>query len=71
MDGLIAVIPSLNPDEKLRRTVLSLIGAGFNDIVLVNDGSEGAHLPFFEFAPPEGVQITVLHHEKNRGKGAA
>ncbi|MDR0813538.1 MAG: bifunctional glycosyltransferase family 2/GtrA family protein [Oscillospiraceae bacterium] len=71
MDGIIAVIPSLNPDEKLRRTVLSLTNAGFTDIILVNDGSGAEHLPFFEFAPIEGVSITVLRHEHNLGKGAA
>ena len=42
------IIPSLNPDEKLVSVVDSLIEYGFDDIVLVNDGSDDAHLGPFE-----------------------
>ena len=34
------IIPSLNPDEKLKKTVQGLINVGFTDIVLINDGSK-------------------------------
>ena len=62
------VLPSLNPDEKLQKTVASLLAAGFTDLVLVNDGSREDTLRFF---PKEDEHITVLRHEVNRGKGAA
>lgn len=62
------VLPSLNPDEKLQKTVASLLAVGFTDIVLVDDGSRADTLPFF---PKENAQITLLTHEINRGKGAA
>lgn len=64
------IIPSLDPDEKLLRVVDGMIAAGFEDIVLVNDGSSASHLqPFLDAAAhPE---VTVLTHEVNRGKGRA
>ena len=42
------IIPSLNPDEKLICVVDSLIEAGFDDIILVNDGSDENHMEPFE-----------------------
>ena len=36
------IIPSLNPDGKLVQVVNGLIDKGFEDIVLVNDGSDNA-----------------------------
>ena len=48
----------------------SLTGAGFEDIIIVNDGSSAAALKYFERAS-EHPQVTILTHETNRGKGAA
>lgn len=67
-DRVTVVLPSLNPDEKLQKTVDALLSVGFTDIVIVNDGSREDCLKFF---PPAGEHITVLTHEVNRGKGAA
>lgn len=64
------VIPSLNPDEKILSTVKSLFDAGFEDIVLVDDGSDEEHKPLFERAKELG-NVTVLVHEVNKGKGRA
>ncbi len=62
------IIPSLNPDSKLVSVVDSLIKKGFDDIILVNDGSDKQHM-----APFEKVslypQCTILTHEVNKGKG--
>ncbi len=66
-DNIIIVIPSLNPDEKLCATVSGLKQAGFNNILVVNDGSDKEHLAFF----PKEDEVTLLHHRINRGKGAA
>ena len=62
------IIPSLNPDEKLICVVDSLREAGFDDIILVNDGSDENHMEPFEHvsAYPE---CTILTHEVNKGKG--
>ena len=64
------VIPSLDPDEKLSATVEAAIGAGIDDIILVDDGSREACRHYFTelAARPE---VTLLTHEVNRGKGAA
>ena len=62
------IIPSLDPDEKLKRTVNALLEAGFSDLILVNDGSRSECLQNF---PLPDAKITLLTHEVNRGKGAA
>lgn len=67
-DRVVVVIPSLNPDEKLCGTVDGLLGAGFSDIIVIDDGSSEAAKGNF---PSENEHVTVLRHEVNRGKGAA
>ncbi len=64
------IVPSLNPDEKMINTVKSIIAEGFDDIIVVNDGSAPEYLEPFETvkAFPE---VTVLTHEVNKGKGRA
>ncbi|MGN0328989.1 MAG: glycosyltransferase [Lachnospira sp.] len=62
------IIPSLNPDEKLICVVDSLIEKGFDDIILVNDGSDKEHMWPFEKLSTYS-QCTILTHEVNKGKG--
>ncbi len=71
MNGnVIAIVPSLNPDEKLMQVVNGLKAIGWKEIILVDDGSEPAHRqPFLDAEHADGV--TVLRHQENRGKGAA
>lgn len=64
------VLPSLDPDEKLLAVVDGLLGIGFTDIILVNDGSKKENLHYFDTAAAH-PEVTLLHHEVNRGKGAA
>lgn len=64
------VLPSLNPDDKLNKVVEGLIEAGFKDIVLVNDGSDEAHLEPFRQAGLH-KEVTLLIHDVNKGKGRA
>lgn len=64
------VLPSLDPDEKFLTVVDGLISAGFEDILIVNDGSSPGRLHYFERAA-EHSAVTVLTHETNRGKGRA
>lgn len=70
LSAVTVLIPSLDPDEKLAGVVSSLVGIGFSDIVLVDDGSDAAHRPVFD-ALAARPQVTVLTHPVNRGKGRA
>ncbi len=66
------VLPSLDPDEKLHAVIDGLLEWGFTDIILVNDGSKQENLHYFEeeaAAHPDIIHL--LHHEVNKGKGAA
>ncbi|MBD5461043.1 MAG: glycosyltransferase [Lachnospiraceae bacterium] len=64
------ILPSLNPDQKLELVVDGLLREGFTDIVIVNDGSDEAHMLPFSHAAAHS-EVTVLTHEINRGKGRA
>ena len=63
------IIPSYKPDDKLIRTLSGILAAGFGDVVVVDDGGGAEYARFFSEA--ESLGCTVLHHEVNRGKGAA
>ncbi len=64
------LIPSLEPDEKLTAYVQKLTAAGFGLVLVIDDGSSEKYQPIFDqIASWEGCR--VLHHEVNRGKGAA
>ena len=65
------VLPSLDPDEKLNLVIDGLLEYGFRDIILVNDGSKPENLHYFTDAAAAHPEIHLLHHEVNRGKGAA
>jgi len=65
------VLPSLDPDEKLIAVIDGLLEYGFRDIILVNDGSKQENLHYFTDLAAEHSEITLLHHEVNKGKGAA
>ena len=65
------VLPSLDPDEKLHRVINGLLEHGFTDIILVNDGSKEENLHYFLEEAEAHPEIHLLHHEVNRGKGAA
>ena len=65
------VLPSLDPDEKLIAVIDGLLEHGFSDIILVNDGSKQENLHYFTDLAAQHPEITLLHHEVNKGKGAA
>ena len=65
------VLPSLDPDEKLIAVVDGLLEYGFSHIILVNDGSKQENLHYFTELAEKHPEITLLHHEVNKGKGAA
>ena len=64
------LIPSLSPDERLPAYVKELLAADFRLVLVVDDGSKEEYQHIFnEIAGWE--RCHVLHHEVNRGKGAA
>ena len=65
------VLPSLDPDEKLIAVIDGLLEYGFSDIILVNDGSKAENLHYFTDLAAQHPEIHLLHHEVNKGKGAA
>ena len=70
LSRLAIVLPSLNPDEKFSGVVSGLLDAGFDKIVIVNDGSDEAHSDRFAEAA-KLPQCKILVHEVNKGKGRA
>lgn len=67
---IVAIVPSLNPDENLLHTVDAILNIGFSDIILVDDGSKKECQNYFNIlAQKQGV--SVIHHKENKGKGAA
>lgn len=70
LSDVAVILPSLDPDEKLIRVIDGLLEYGFQDIILINDGSKPENLSYFEQADTH-PEVTVLHHDRNRGKGAA
>ena len=70
LQRMAVVLPSLNPSDKFDRVVDELIGAGFSNIVIVDDGSREENKSHFRRAE-DYPAVTVLTHPVNRGKGAA
>jgi len=64
------VLPSLDPDKKFSGVVRELIESGFENIVIVDDGSDSEHQKWFEEAA-QYSRCRVLHHGVNKGKGRA
>mgnify|MGYP003496792344 FL=1 len=61
-----AIIPSLNPDEKILEVVNGLKEKNFYRIILVDDGSIDKH--YFDILKAD---CDVITHYKNLGKGRA
>lgn len=68
--NIVAVIPSLNPDEKLSKIVEDLIKIGFSRIYVINDGSDLETLHYFTSVATH-AECIVLQHPENKGKGRA
>lgn len=63
---LFIVIPAYNEETNIGRVISGLFSHGFKNIIVVDDGSADKT---FEIA--KSFSIFVLHHEINRGQGAA
>ena len=64
------ILPSYKPDDKMVSCVKSLKEAGFEDIIVVDDGGGEEYNRFFDEVR-NIAGCTVLVHPQNRGKGAA
>ncbi len=64
------VVPAYKPDEKLLAMLADLVQDGFDDIIVVNDGSGAEFESVFEEVK-KIPECTLLIHEVNKGKGAA
>jgi len=64
------LIPAYNPGPNLVDLVDQLWEAGFQDLVVVDDGSREESQPVFQRLE-EGGRVTLLRHAVNLGKGAA
>lgn len=63
MNNLI-IIPSLNPDKKLINVIKELKENNLNNIIVIDDGSK-------DLKVLNKLDVPVIHHEVNKGKGAA
>lgn len=68
MDKIVVLIPSYNPEKNLIDYIKELYKNGFNNIIIVDDGSKSKEIfnkiKNFEYC-------TILTHQINLGKGAA
>ena len=64
-----ALIPAYKPNENLISFIQSLETRGL-EVVVVNDGSGEDYLPLFHKIQEQSL-ATVIHLEKNQGKGSA
>lgn len=63
------IIPTLNPTDELISFVQRLASYGFQEIIVVDDGTTLPYSHIFEQLSSQ--RVTILHHKKNLGKGAA
>ncbi len=63
------IIPSLDPDEKILRVVEEGVAAGFQKVILVDDGSRPENKRYFEELNDRFEAVVVLTHPQNLGKG--
>lgn len=63
------IIPTLEPDNKILELTESLIETGFDKILIINDGSGPEYNDIFKQLKIHD-EVTLIVHEKNKGKGA-
>ena len=66
----IVIIPALDPKDKMIILVKELLKLDFTEIIVVDDGSIGKEFKI-RFRRAMELGCTVIHHEKNCGKGKA
>ncbi len=69
LNNIAIIIPAYNPSTLLLNLTDDVLCYGFNNIIIVNDGSAADCNAIFEELKNKG--ITVITHQKNQGKGCA
>ncbi|MGD6968100.1 glycosyltransferase [Rossellomorea vietnamensis] len=69
-DNTVLLIPSYNPDEKLKILVDEIIKANYSKILVINDGSIVEKKEIFDTLS-QLDEVTVISHTVNQGKGRA
>ena len=67
MKDIFVVVPTLDPEEDIMGAFIKELHAEFENIIVINDGSNSAHDKFFKGLEKDGIKI--LKHCKNFGKG--
>ena len=70
MEGVIVVIPALNPLQSFISFVDQLKKIAIKKIIIVNDGSEEKYASIFNELR-EMPQCIIIDHKQNKGKGSA
>lgn len=70
LNEIAIVIPALNPDERMVALVKSLKEHGFENIIIVDDGSEIKNRGYFKTCKEE-YNCRIIRHVINFGKGMA
>lgn len=72
IEDIAALIPAYNPDREMIKVVEGLV-LEFSNIVIVDDGCDESFGKIFAEVEKLGEKsnVTILHHEMNKGKGAA
>lgn len=70
MKKFAVIIPAYKPDQKCEKLINEILTAGFQRIIVVDDGSGTEYAAFFDSLIPM-PEVTVLRHAANQGKGRA
>ncbi|SDH01557.1 GtrA-like protein [Planococcus glaciei] len=70
MKQFAVIIPAYKPDHKCESLIQQILAAGFQQIIVVDDGSGPQYADFFESLSPV-PEVAVLRHAVNQGKGRA
>lgn len=70
MKQFAVIIPAYKPDHKCGSLIQQILAAGFQQIIVVDDGSGPQYADFFDSLSPV-PEVAVLRHAVNQGKGRA
>lgn len=70
ISDIVIIIPAYNPDEKMMDFLSDLAKAGYDKIIIIDDGSKSKTAKYFEQAEMR-FGCDVIHHSINLGQGRA
>lgn len=69
MKNIFIVIPTLDPEEDIMSKFITELQSEFENILVINDGSNNKHDKFFASLEKKGIRL--IKHYRNFGKGRA